>query len=458
MQGVCSPTGVVAQLPEYVVTDPAYLSLPRDELERLQGERLRTIVGYVWETSGFWRRRLEDAGLEPGDVRAAADVRRLPFTTRADLDAEQAEHPPFGDYTCSPRETWMGVFTTSGTSGRKLKRVVSRRDWDLMLDRFLRHPAPPPGEISMLLGPTDGLLGPTVGVEMARRRGGIPVQAGLWDTRTKIRMIDELRPAVVSGAASYLIHLSEVAAELGVDLARCGLRAVTSFGEPGAAVEATLQTIRERFGVEEVFDGYGLSELWPFGGNCPHSRALHIPEDFVIVECVDPETLEPVPEGEPGEIVYTSLIGDTHPLLRYRSRDIGRLTWSEPCACGTTFARIARIEGRTDDMIWYRGVNFFPSAVEQIVRKQEGLSPEYLIVVDDGEKGLPVVTVQVEALGEDAPGELRSGVRAALKGGLGVNPEVEVLPFGTLPRGEGAKTRRVLDRRSRTPIEVGGGT
>lgn len=445
-------------LPDYVVDDPAYLSLPRDELVRLQGERLRTIVHYVYETSGFWRRKLDDAGVTPGDVREAADVRLLPFTTRAELDAEQAEHPPFGDYTCSPRETWMGLFTTSGTSGRKLKRLVSRHDWELMLRRFERHPAPPPGEIFVLLGPTDGLLGPTVGVEAARRRGSIPVLAGLWDTRTKVRAIEELRPAVVAGAASYLIHLSEVAAELGVDLTQCGLRAVTSFGEPGAAVEATLATIRERFGVEDVIDGYGLSELWPFGGNCPESRALHIPEDFVIVECVDPETLEPLPEGEPGELVFTSLIGDTHPLLRYRSRDIGRLTFSTACACGTTFARIERIEGRTDDMIWYRGVNFFPSAVEQIVRRQPGLSPEYLIVVDDGERGLPLVTVQVEALDGAAGDELRQSVRTAMRGGLGVNPEVEVLAAGSLPRGEGAKTKRVLDRRSRAVTTAGGGT
>jgi phenylacetate-CoA ligase len=445
-------------LPNYRADDPALLAMPRDQLERMQGERLRVIVAYVYETSGFWRRKLDEAGVSPDDVHEAADVRLLPFTTRAELDADQAEHPPFGDYTCSPRETWMGLFTTSGTSGRKLKRLVSRHDWELMLERFERHPPPPPGEIFMLLGPTDGLFGPTVGVEAARRRGSIPVLAGMWDTRTKVRAIEELRPGVVAGAASYLIHLSEVAAEMGVDLTQCGLRVVTSFGEPGAAVEATLATLRERFGVEEVFDGYGLSELWPFGGNCLQSRALHIPEDFVIVECVDPETLEPLPEGQPGELVFTSLIGDTHPLLRYRSRDVGRLTYSEPCACGSTFARVARIEGRTDDMIWYRGVNFFPSAVEQIVRRQPGLSPEYLIVVDDGERGLPQVTVQVEALDSVSPDELRQSVRAALRGGLGVNPDVEVLALGSLPRGEGAKTKRVLDRRSRAATHTGGGT
>jgi phenylacetate-CoA ligase len=430
-------------LPDYVVDDPGLKSLPREELRRLQDDRLRAIVAYAHATSGFWRRRLDDAGVEPAAVRGIEDLAALPLTTRAELDTEQREHPPFGDYTCSPRDTWMGIFTTSGTSGRKLKRVVSRRDFGLMLGLLHRTPAPPPGEIFMLLGPIDGLLGPTVGVEAARARGSIPVLAGMWDTRTKVQAIAEMRPGVIAGAASYIVHLSEVAAEMGVDLADCGLRAVTSFGEPGAAIDATQQTIARRFGVEQIIDGYGLTEVWPLGGNCPLSRALHIPEDVVAVECVDPATGEPLAEGEPGEIVLTTLVGDTHPLLRYRTRDIGRLIVGEPCACGSTFARIARIEGRTDDMIWYRGANFFPSAVEEIVRRQEGLSPEYRIVLDDGPRGLPVVTIQVE--GDES---VHARVRDSLRGGLGVNPGLEVLPVGTLPRAEQGKAKRVLDRRS----------
>ena len=233
------------------------------------------------------RRRASGASASTAPARSAGSPTwpTLPLTTRADLGAEQAEHPPFGDYTCSPREAWMGIFTTSGTSGRKLKRVVSWRDWRLMIGMLHRNPAPPPGEIFMLLGPVDGLLGPSVGVEAARLRGSIPVLAGMWDTRTKVQAIAELRPGVIAGAASYIVHLSEVAAEMGVDLSACGLRAVTSFGEPGAAIDATHATIEQRFGVEQIVDGYGLTEVWPLGGNCPQSRALHIPEDIVAVEC-----------------------------------------------------------------------------------------------------------------------------------------------------------------------------
>ncbi|HEX4034236.1 MAG TPA: AMP-binding protein [Solirubrobacteraceae bacterium] len=435
-------------LPFYDVRDGAAQSLPREQLTAIQDERLRATLAYAYERSPYWRGKLDAAGVKPSDISGVADLYRLPFTTRAELDEDQAANPPFGSYACSPRESWQGLYTTSGTSGRKLKRLVSHRDWRLMIDRFYRAPAPPPGELFMLLGPVDGVLGATVGVEAMRERGAVPVLAGMWDTRTKVEAIAELRPGVIAGAASYIMHLAEVAREMGVDLAACGLRGVTSFGEPGVGIEATQAVISRSFGVSEIVDGYGLTEVWPMGGNCPHSPALHIPDDLVASECVDPETLDPLGEGETGEIVFTNLVGDTQPLIRYRSRDIGRLTFSTPCGCGATVTRIEAIEGRTDDMIWYRGVNFFPSAVENIVRRDPDLSPEYRIVLDDGPKGMPVVTIQVESLGQDAAATgLRERVRTALRGGLGVNPEVEVLDVGALPRLEQAKAKRVLDRR-----------
>jgi phenylacetate-CoA ligase len=167
---------------------------------------------------------------------------------------------------------------------------------------------------------------------------------------------------------------------------------------------------------------------------------------------VHPATGEQLPEGETGEIVFTNLIGDTQPLLRYRSADVGRLIPSTPCECGSTITRIARIEGRSDDMIWYRGVNFFPSAVENIVRRHGELSPECRIVLDNGPRGLPVVTIQVEARADvDAGAPLQQRLRDALPGGLGVNPELQILAAGTLPRAQQAKAKLVLDRRAATP-------
>jgi phenylacetate-CoA ligase len=435
-------------LPAYEVADAAISRLSGPDLERLQGERLRTMLRYVYDSSGFWRRKLDAAGVGPDEIRGVEDLAALPFTTRAELDAAQAEHPPFGDHTCAPPETWTWFFNTSGTSGRRLKLVRSRRDWRLLLDWFRRYPLNDRRDLVIILGPIDGLLGPTASVEGIRGAGGIPVLAGLWDTRAKARAIAELRPAVVSGVPSYVMHLSEVAAELGIDLARCGVRSVHVLGEPGGSIPATRAALEERFGAR-IVDGYGLSEVWPLALSCPFSETLHLNEDFVAVECVDPETGEPVPEGEPGELVYTDLIGDSQPLLRYRSRDIARLIRSTPCRCGHAMARIERIEGRTDDMIWYRGVNFFPSAVEEVVRRHPGLAPEYRIVLDRGTASLPTVTIQVEALGEapaDAVDPLRESVLGELRTALGVAPQVDVLAPGALPRTERGKARRVVER------------
>jgi phenylacetate-CoA ligase len=430
-------------LPQYRVEDPALDRLPRERIEAMQNERLLALIPYVRERSPFWRRKLDEAGR---DIRTLEDLTALPFTTRAELNAEQEAHPPFGEYTCTPPESWTWLFTTSGTSGRKLKRVFSHRDWELFLGFFQRAPQPEPGERSMTLAPIDGLAGPTGSVEAFRRAGGVPILAGTWDTRTKVRMIQELRPAGVSGVPSYVMHLSEVAAEMGVDLSQCGIRRVHVLGEPGGAIPATRAAIEQRYGAP-VVDGYGLSELWPLGTSCPRSWAFHLHEDYVAVECVDPETGDAVPEGQSGELIYTNLIGDTQPLLRYRSRDIGKLVRSEPCECGHTHVRIERIEGRSDDMLWYRGVNFFPSALEEVVRRQDGLSPEYRIVLEQEDGGLPRMTVQVEALGSPEDPRLRAELAAEVRGALGVGPEIEVLAQGSLPRTEQGKARRVVDRR-----------
>ena len=439
----------MSSLPDYDATDRGLERLSPDERARLQDERLRAMLRYAIESSPFWRRKL--AGVALDAVTGVGDLAALPFTTRRELEDDQRDHPPFGSYACSRSTVWRWLFATSGTGGGRLLRIYSGRDWELLMDRFARHPVAQPGERVMVLAPADGLLGPTASIEAARRAGALPILAGPWDTRTRARMIEALRPAVISGAASYLVHLSEVAAELGVALSVCGIRRVSSVGEPGAAVPATRALLRERFGTSDIVDGYGMTELFPLGGSCPQSRALHIAEDFVAVECVDPDTGAAVPEGEPGELVYTNLIGDTQPLIRYRSGDIGRLQRSPRCECGSTVARVERIEGRADQMIWYRGINFFPSAVEQVVRSAPGLaSGEYRIVLDRGQTGLPEVTVEVEAAAEDSAFAGES-LRRSLHTALGAKAAVAVLAPGSLPRAEGRKASRILDRCGEAP-------
>jgi len=242
---------------------------------------------------------------------------------------------------------------------------------------------------------------------------------------------------------------------MGINLGSLGIRSIGAIGEPGLAYETTRERMMRGWNVQRVADGYGMTEIFPLGGNCPHSSALHIASDIVATEIVDPESGKPLPAGEVGEVVITNLIGDTQPLLRYRSRDISRLATTEACACGFTGARLeGSIVGRVDDMIWLRGANVFPSAIEAVVRSIPELSPEYQIEIA-GDSALATMTVRAEALHAGMPASesaaLRERLAAALKGSIRVTAAVEIIEPGTLPRPDGRnKMRRVIDKRSRS--------
>ncbi|MCS7172736.1 MAG: AMP-binding protein, partial [Armatimonadetes bacterium] len=265
----------------------------------------------------------------------------------------------------------------------------------------------------------------------------------------KVRLLHELKPTYVFGTTSYLLYLGRLAEEMGMPFARLSSLQILSFGgEAGGSAEANRQRLRERWGDVTFLEGYGLTELFTLGTNCPYSSALHISGDVVLTEVVDPRSGEPVPVGEPGELVYTMLVGDTQPLLRYRSGDIGRLEPEPVCRCGASWPRVARgIEGRADDVIWYRGVNVYPAAIEQVVRGFSVLSDNYRIVVR-GTFERPQLLVQVEQAREEDPVKLREQLESRLREALGVRPEVEILSPGSLPTGD-YKVRRVQDERRR---------
>ena len=441
-------------LPRYQIRDPKLSSLPAPMLHELQSVRLRAMVGYCYENTAFWQRKFDAAGLRPEDIRSIDDLPRIPFCTKAELQADQQEHPPFGSYVGAPRTHWARYAATSGTTGQPVRRVISARDWGYVIDRFCRNPIARPGDIAMVLGPIDGLLGPNASNESFAAMGAMVVQAGLYDSRSKIKLIHELRPNFVSGALSYLLHLLEVAQEMKIDLAGLGISSVSSVGEPGGADEATRERLKRGWGVAHVADGYGLTEIFPLGGNCLHSTSLHIASDMAATEIVDAQTGTPLPPGETGEVVFTNLVGDSQPLLRYRTRDIGRLATSAACACGFTGSRLeGSILGRVDDMIWLRGANIFPSAVEAAVRRIAELTPEYQIEIS-GDSALPKMLVRAETLRADLPAEeiasLRKRLGEALKESIRVTATVELLAPGTLPRSDGhRKIKRVLDKRVR---------
>ena len=440
------------RLPEYLILDHRVDRLSHQDLYRLQSERLRAMVAYCYHQIPFWRRKFDAAGLTPADIRGMDDLHRIPFCTKDELQEDQAQHPPFGSYVGIPRSLWAHYAATSGTTGRPLRRVLSARDWQYMIDRFRRNPTLGPGDIAVILGPVDALIGPMVSSETVAAMGAMVVQAGLYDSITKLRLITDLRPASVSGTASYLMYLAEVAKDNGIDLPGIGIRVLSAFGEPGIALEETRNRLRQAWGVHRIADGYGVTEIFPLGGNCAHSTSLHIASDLVGTEIVDPETGESLAPGEIGEVVITNLVGESQPLLRYRTRDISRLAVEAACTCGFTGSRLeGSIIGRVDDMIWLRGVNVFPSAIEAVVRKLPGLTPEYQIVIN-GENGLSSLTIRAEFSAENPSATELSALQERLdreiREAIRVSATIELVSPGSLPRPDGrSKLRRVVDRR-----------
>jgi len=441
----------VTNLPCYTILNPIMEQMPLGELKALQGERLAAMTRYVYANAPFWRNKFDEAGVTPEDINGLEDLPKIPFCTKAELQTDQVTNSPFGSYTCSDRTHWARLVTTSGTTGRPLKRVFSQRDWDYILDRFQRKPYLARGDTSIILGPIDGLMGPMAAYEAGVRQGAIMVPAGLLDSRAKIKLIQDLKPVSISGTASYLLRLLEVAQEMGVDTTSLGLRSVGSVGEPGAAIAATRKRLSEGWNAL-VVDGFGMTEIFPLGGSCPGNQALHIANDMAIMEVIDPETGEQLPVGETGEVVFSNIVGDTQPLLRYRTRDISRITEETCDFCGHTGPKLeGSIIGRVDDMIWFRGVNIYPSAIEEAVRSIYALNHEFQVVLDD-DGAMPSMTIKLETNNQGNGSlidELKADVAEKVKQAIRINVAIDILPPGTLPRDDGGnKVRRVVDNRT----------
>lgn len=437
---------MTAHFPPYYTGDARFDRMPKHALRAVQAERLKSLVAYIYEATPFWRRKLDEAGVDPRSVTSVDDLTRLPFCDKKELLADQAAHPPFGSYVGTPQNQWYRIFSTSGTTGTPLKRVVSRADWKRVLDRFLRISPVGPGDIVAILGPLDDLFGATAGAEGLAHAGALVLPLSRYDTRKKIELMVQYRPVAVSGTASYLMHMAEVAREMGVDLTSLGIKGLNSVGEPGAAIPATRERLAKGWGAF-VGDGYGLTEILPLGNSCLHHSGTHIPDDLVITEIVDPATGLQCQPGEPGEIVFTNLICDTHPLLRYRTGDIARIEPGECCKCGFTGTVLARsIEGRVDDMIWFKGINLYPAVIEQAVRSVPQAGDEFEIVIEGA--GNPVMRVRVET--DRAEEATKTAITLAIRKAAGLGVQVELIEPGTLSRADGrTKARRVRDLRGR---------
>ena len=421
--------------------------LPREEMRQLQLARLQATVDRVYNTMPFYRQRLDEAGVRPEDVRSLDDVRRLPFLTKHDL----RDHFPYGLFASPLREV-VRIHASSGTTGRPTVVGYTRRDLDVWAETVARIAAAAgarPDDIAQVsfgYGLFTGAFGLHYGLE---RLGAtvLPVSGG--NTQRQVEIMQMFGSTVLVCTPSYALHIAEVADEMGVRPGDLRLRLGLFGAEPWS--ESMRHEIEAKLGISAT-DNYGLSEVIGPGvsGECEEKHGLHVNEDHFLVEVVDPRTLEPVPEGEMGELVFTSLTKEALPVIRYRTRDLSRLT-REPCRCGRTNVRMDRVMGRTDDMLIVRGVNVFPSQIESVLLEMDGTEPHYQIVVER-QGALDEISVEVEVaesvFSDEAKrlSELRERVQRRLATVLGINVAVRLAEPKSIERSAG-KAKRVVDKR-----------
>ncbi len=423
-------------------------TMPREDLERLQLRRLQATVERCYYTVGFYRGAMDELGVKPQHIKSLQDLRHLPFTKKEHL----RENYPFGMFAV-PTEQVVRVHASSGTTGKPTVVGYTARDirmWAQVMARSLAAAGLRPGDrLHNAYG--YGLFTGGLGLHYGGEELGLmvtPMSGG--QTQKQIMLIKDFEPTGLSCTPSYALNLAEEAEAMGVDIRKLPLRVGIHGAEPWT--EEMRYELESRLGIDAI-DIYGLSEvIGPgVGIECINAKdGLHIWEDHFLVECVDRDTGMPLPYGEEGEIVFTSLTKEAFPVLRYRTRDISSLN-PAPCKCGRTHVRMKRVTGRTDDMLIIRGVNVFPSQVESVLMQTEILSPFYQIEVYR-EGALDTLVVNVEAsppLAEQGPEAMaRVGAKATkdIKDFIGVSCRVVVKNVGEIPRSQG-KAVRVIDHR-----------
>ncbi len=425
--------------------DPAE-ALSREELDRLQVTRLREIMARA-ARSPFYARKFAEAGIGPDDITTPADIRKLPVTTKQDL----RESYPYGLLTV-PVPELVRLHASSGTTGSPTAVFYTRQDietWASLMARCMHMCGVRPSDVFQNMsgyGLFTGGLGIHYGAE---RLGCLTIPAGAGNSRRQVKLIKDFGVSVVHIIPSYALHFADFLLSEGIEPASLPIRIALIGAEPHT--EETRRRIEGLYGCK-AYNSYGLSEMNGPGVafECTEQRGMHLWEDAYIAEIVDPETMEPTPEGEIGELVMTTLTREGMPILRYRTRDLTRFL-PGPCACGRAHRRIDRIAGRSDDMLIIKGVNIYPMQVEQILMGMPEVGSNYLIeLTRDGHMDQFTVKVEIteEFFVEDmrSLNALRGRVQAKLRDELLITPRVELVQHGSLPVSEG-KAKRVSDLR-----------
>jgi len=423
--------------------------MPPTELTALQTHCLQQQVARAYQHVPFYRQALERHGVYPQDIRTLDDIERLPFTVKEDFRVTY----PYGLFAVPLREV-VRIHASSGTTGKPVVGGYTRADlvmWGEVMARSLAAGGVTADDIFQNFfgyGLFTGGLGLHIGAEFIGATV-IPISGGL--TRRQLLMMEDLGVTVIAGTPSYTLVVAETAREEGIDLrSRMNVRVGFFGAEPWT--EGMRQEIEERFGIE-AFDIYGLTEVIGPGvaAECVQHQGLHINEDHFYPEVIDPDTGKRLPDGQVGELIFTCLTREALPLLRYRTRDRVALQ-HDPCPCGRTSVRMLRVRGRTDDMLIVRGMNLFPTQIEQVLLSHAGLTSNYQIIVDRQHDQLDELEVQVEAdealhrQEQETIASLQATVVEDLYQALGLHVHLLIVEPRRLPRSEG-KVKRIVDRR-----------
>lgn len=431
-----------------MIWNDEFETLPREALQALQLKRLRDMVDRVFGAVPFYRSKLSEAGYAPGSIASLSDLANLPFTTKEDLRVTY----PFGLFA-EPMERVVRIHASSGTTGKPVVVGYTKRDietWSELMARTLACGHATHRDVIQVAygyGLFTGGLGAHYGAE---RMGATVIPMSGGNNQRQIMLMQDFRSTVLMSTPSYALNLAELMQEGGIDPDSLALRVGFFGAEPWS--EAMRAEIERKLKLDAI-DIYGLSEVIGPGvaSEClEEKRGLHVFEDHFIPEIIDPATGRPLPWGEKGELVFTTVTKEAFPVIRYRTRDISRLI-PEPCRCGRTHLRMERVSGRTDDMLIIRGVNVFPSQIESVLMAVEGVEPHYQLIVSR-EEALDVLEVQVEveeAIFSDtikALEGLSRKVEHSIKDLLGVSCKVKLVEPKSIQRSEG-KAKRVIDNR-----------
>ena len=420
---------------------------PLHEIRALQSYRLSRTVRRVYENVPFYRKKFDELGIKPDDIKSVDDLPKLPFTYKQDL----RDNYPYGLFA-APMDEVVRIHASSGTTGKQTVVGYTQNDLDMWAECAGRALTAAGGDSSDFVHVSYGYGLFTGGLGLhdgAGRIGASVIPASTGNTRRQLQIFKDFHSTILCCTPSYALFLGEARRDAGIPLSEISLKAGVFGAEPWT--DEMRRKIEELLGIR-AYDIYGLSEITGPGVayECSEQTGMHINEDFFIAEIIDPETGEVLPEGEKGELVFTTITKEALPLTRYRTRDITMLT-REPCSCGRSFVKMKKVMGRSDDMLIIRGINVFPSQVEAVLLEL-GMQPHYMLVVDRV-NNLDTLEIQVEmdeGMQIDAVRMIEqkeNQIAKAVESTLNITAKIRLVSPKTIERSEG-KAKRVIDKRS----------